>query len=203
MSCYPILYLEKPMFALILCGGKSTRMGTDKGLMKLNQNQNWVQSMYQKCRSVGLDTLLSINLSQVDTYAQYFNIEDYVIDNFQDIGPFNALLSFYEKYPLADVLVVSCDMIDLSVEFLKNLVAEYQQTSMYDVIIPERQEGFYQPFPGIYTSEFLQKLYALHLTQQISKYSFQSILQLFSTYEFKIETSQVSQLKSYNSKDDL
>lgn len=107
------------MFALILCGGKSTRMGTDKGLMKLNQNQNWAQSMYHKCKSVGLDTLISINLSQVDTYAQYFNIEDYVIDNFQDIGPFNALLSFYEKHPSADVLVVSCDMIDLSVEFLK------------------------------------------------------------------------------------
>ena len=52
------------MLAIILCGGRSSRMGTDKGLLKLEET-TWVQSAAEKMKQLNLPVYISVNQDQV------------------------------------------------------------------------------------------------------------------------------------------
>ena len=51
------------MLGVVLCGGQSSRMGTDKGLIKLNAN-TWAQAAVDKMLLLKLKVVLSVNATQ-------------------------------------------------------------------------------------------------------------------------------------------
>jgi molybdopterin-guanine dinucleotide biosynthesis protein A len=55
------------MRGVVLCGGQSSRMGTDKGLL-LHQSITWVQQAISTLTQLNTPVLLSINEQQLIAY---------------------------------------------------------------------------------------------------------------------------------------
>lgn len=202
MSCYPVLYFEKEVVAVVLCGGLSTRMGQDKGLLLLENGENWVQKAVSLCQNLGLTTYVSINKSQKVTYEAFFDASETIVDIYDNIGPVNGVLSAYNQLLDKDYLLLSCDMLNVDEDILFNILKQHELLSEYDALIFEN-EGFYQPFPGLYSSEFLNKLSLLHHGNMLEKYSFQHIFKNFSIYTLAPSDDIAKKLKSFNQKKDL
>ena len=59
------------MYGLILCGGKSSRMGTDKGLLKLEAN-TWAQTAVDKLSELSIPVKLSVNKNNMQNIVLSF-----------------------------------------------------------------------------------------------------------------------------------
>lgn len=198
MSCYPIHHLERPLKAIILCGGLSTRMGTDKGLMLDASGITWAKRVQKLCSTLALDTTISINKTQLTDYSSIFKEEELVIDLHQNIGPIGGILSAYNAHPDHDLLVLSCDMLDVDKELLLYIINSVYCLGEFDAVAIHAN-GFYQPFPGLYSNELLRKISILHETNQLESYSLQYIFKSFYIKELNPSEALQAKLKSYNS----
>ena len=68
------------MLGVILCGGQSSRMGSDKGLLKLHAN-TWAQTAVDKMMALQLPVILSVNNNQYNDYSTVFSHEQLIKDN--------------------------------------------------------------------------------------------------------------------------
>ncbi len=59
------------MTGVILCGGKSTRMGSDKGLMQY-QSITWAELAINKLAELNVPVVLSVNEQQYQLYSGRF-----------------------------------------------------------------------------------------------------------------------------------
>lgn len=104
------------LHGLVLAGGKSVRMGTDKGALEYHgkpQREYMGDLLNQFCDK----TFLSVR-SEQKIESAYELLED----KFVGLGPFGAILSAFQKDPNAAWLVVACDLPLLnkaSLQFLK------------------------------------------------------------------------------------
>ncbi len=103
-------FLEKnlriaPLKALILTGGKSTRMGQDKAEMAYYGRPQWqhLKSMLEK---KGLEVFISRREDQAGDFAG----EQVIADTFTGLGPSGAILSAFRHDPDAAWLVLACDL---------------------------------------------------------------------------------------------
>ena len=94
--------MSKPLYGLVLAGGKSRRMGQDKALL-LREGQS--QLSY-------VATLLEGATERVFVSARHDQQDDpersrfaTIVDRYEDIGPIAGILSAMDEYPDADWLV--------------------------------------------------------------------------------------------------
>jgi len=139
-----------------MCGGQSKRMGTDKGLIPI-QNTCWAAYMADKLAAINLQVSISINLSQLHSYEKIFPIEKLVLDGLDIAGPLNGLLSTRSKYPDDDLLLLACDMISMQAKTLSRLVDSYKLEPGYDFYVYQNKE-YAEPFCGIYTIKGLSNI---------------------------------------------
>jgi molybdenum cofactor guanylyltransferase len=107
-----------PLYGLVLAGGHSKRMGTDKGLIDYHGKPQreymadmlnpWCESVFISCRADQL----------ADIPSPYRGLPD----SFLDLGPFGAILSAFRAYPDAAWLVVACDLPLLDSTTLQYLI---------------------------------------------------------------------------------
>lgn len=106
------------LHGLVLAGGKSTRMGQDKGLINYHgkpQRAYAFELMNDLCEQ----TFLSFREGQeVATDLPILR------DRFKGLGPFGAMLSAFQAYPNHAWLVVACDLPLLDKKTLDFLVAK-------------------------------------------------------------------------------
>lgn len=135
-----------PIHALVLVGGKSTRMGQDKSQINYHGKPQW-QFMADILRGLGLPVFLSCRADQ----AENFKGEHLLIDTFTDLGPFGAIASAFRDNPNVAWLVVACDLPFLNENALKTLI-ENRKTSAIATTYrsPESSEGFPEPLITIW-----------------------------------------------------
>lgn len=108
---FPSSYFYTLMTGVILCGGQSTRMGTDKGLIPCPEGI-WARAAFNKMAALHLPVVVSINPSQYGEYSHFFSAAELITDD-QSLslaGPLLALLSVHRHIPAEDLLVLACDM---------------------------------------------------------------------------------------------
>jgi molybdopterin-guanine dinucleotide biosynthesis protein A len=91
---------------LVLAGGKSERMGFDKGAINLNgkeQRYHVADLLKSFCNKVYISCRQE---QQKDIDAQYLSLPD----TFTGLGPFGAILSAFREKPDNAWLVVACDL---------------------------------------------------------------------------------------------
>jgi len=98
--------LADKIYGLVLSGGKSTRMGTDKGLITYHGIPQR-EYLYQMLEKICDKTFMSIRKEQEAEIATTFNT---IVDENVFKGPFNGILSAHNKYPDAAWLVLACDL---------------------------------------------------------------------------------------------
>ncbi|GAA4083867.1 NTP transferase domain-containing protein [Mucilaginibacter panaciglaebae] len=117
----------KPVLnGLVLAGGQSLRMGTDKG--KLNwhgkeQRYYIADALKQYCD----DVFISCRADQRQDILPEYNT---LPDTFSDLGPFGAILSAFREKPDSAWFVVACDMPLLDADTFNYLIENRNTSSL-------------------------------------------------------------------------
>lgn len=112
------LQRAKPVLnGLVLAGGKSLRMGQDKGAMQWHgkeQRYFMADLLKQFCE----DVFISCRPEQADELDSKYKP---LSDTFTDLGPYGAILSAFREQPDAAWVVVACDLPLLNADTLRQL----------------------------------------------------------------------------------
>lgn len=133
---------------LVLCGGYSERMGSDKGLL-MRDGLPWCRQVGQLIASTGLQVYYSIRAAQFNQYISYIDPQWLVVDKEVSEGPLRGVASAMTTLPVNALLAVACDMQSLTPVILQVLLDHYRRESYQ--FYAYRQDAFYQPFPAVYT----------------------------------------------------
>ena len=181
------------LIGVVLCGGESKRMGSDKGLMQKNE-KSWASIIAEKLSAQQIPVFVSINKEQEEAYAYLFSSDQLVIDHIHIKGPLTGLLSVHSKYPGKDILLMACDLIDMDDETISQLITKYRTAHDHDFIVYHDQ--FAEPFCAIYKASGIAPLVLKAKNNSLSKFSFQSILDEGKT--LRMEVTNKTAFKNYN-----
>ena len=182
------------LLGVVLCGGESKRMGSDKGLLQLN-GKTWAEHTADKLKNQNLPVIISIKEKQLDSYKKVFAEKDLVVDQLPMHGPLNGLLTVHQNFPEKDILLMACDLIDMDKTILKELIDAYENNEAEYFAYEE--SNFFQPLCGIYTAKALDSLQERLTSGSLANYSFQYILNNSNT--FRLHTSAAKAFANYNS----
>ena len=110
--------LVDKIYGLVLSGGKSTRMGADKGLIAYHgipQRDYLYQLLENSCDK----TFMSIRKEQEAEISSTFNT---IADEDVFKGPFNGILSAHKKHPDVAWLVLACDLPLIDEKSMRELI---------------------------------------------------------------------------------
>lgn len=191
--------------AVILSGGRSRRMGQDKGLM-VSQGVSWVQHLYQTLSALALPVYVSVNAQQQSTYQKTVSPNALIVDSVGDAmnGPLVGLLSAAQQHPQSHILVVPCDMLELSAETFRTWHRTfYEQYPAHQVLVCQTSDRL-QPLCGIYGQTGLQVLQTLAHQNQLRNRSMHDLLENeLRTYRWSVPADMLPQFKNYNTPGDL
>lgn len=191
------------MLGVILCGGKSTRMGSDKGLLELHAN-TWAKTAADKITELQLPIVLSVNSTQYPEYADIFPAEQLIKDNdtLKLKGPLCGVLSVHLQYPNEDLLILACDMPLMETELLKELLKHYQQNNNPDAFVYS-SDSEPEPLCGIYTAKGLTHIINLYKADQLPKHSMKYMLEHITTQLLPIAEDQKKYFRNFNAHAEL
>ncbi|PKP35407.1 MAG: molybdenum cofactor guanylyltransferase, partial [Bacteroidetes bacterium HGW-Bacteroidetes-17] len=126
---------------IILAGGKSRRMGKEKGLIELNGKQ-LIQYAIEVLKPICETILISTNSNFYD-FLSYQKIAD----EFPDSGPMGGIYSCLKASKTNQNLVLSCDMPFINSQLLKELI---ENSHEYDIVVPWNGEQRFEPMCAFY-----------------------------------------------------
>ncbi len=132
--------------SILLAGGKSSRMGQDKGLLEIG-GKKLIEIAISHISQVCQQILISSN-SVVYSEFGY----EVVPDLFPGIGPMGGIFSCLKKSTTHLNLVISVDLPFISTDFLAYLV---KQAEGYQVAVPWSGNDHYEPLCACYNSSVL------------------------------------------------
>jgi molybdenum cofactor guanylyltransferase len=191
------------MLGIILCGGQSTRMGTDKGLLKLHAN-TWARTAADKLETLSLPVLFSVNEGQYAEYASIFPAASLIKDNIslKLKGPLCGVLSVHLEYPSEDLALLACDMPLLEPALLATLLERYQQDPIPDAFV-FNNNGEPEPLCGIYKASGLAHIMALYKNHQLPKHSMKFMLEHINTSLLPLTEDQKKSFRNFNAHSEL
>jgi len=117
--------MKKNITAIILAGGKSERMGTDKGLLNLN-GKPFIKHICDALKPIEGVTVLIVSSNKEYDIFGYDRIED-IIEN---KGPVGGLYAALNASKTKINLVLSVDVPLVSTELLEWLITSHDETFM-------------------------------------------------------------------------
>jgi len=111
--------MSKPVFGLVLAGGKSRRMGHDKALLD-HDGQSQLAYLVSVLDACVDKVFVSTRPDQAgdEERAQF----DQIVDRYENAGPVAGILSALEEKPEVDWLVVACDLPNINVQTIQHLL---------------------------------------------------------------------------------
>ena len=148
-----------PVKGLVLAGGKSVRMGEDKGTLKFYGKDQ---------RDVAIDLLRKNHLSTFLSVRSEQNLqrEDLIEDVFLGLGPFGAICSAFQKDPDTAWLVLATDLPFVTDDLIKLLLKKRNPSKAATTI-----KGAGKQFPEPLITIWEPKSYTLLLNYLAQGYS--------------------------------
>ncbi len=175
---------------IILAGGKSSRMGQDKGLMPLKGKpmiQHIIDPMAKICNRI-------LIVTSNPMYGMFgFEL---VADEAPDYGPVMGILSGLRKSNTARNLVLSCDTPYVTFDLLKELVLNADDA---DVVVANSGQEIH-PLISTYNINCIP-IFAKAVTE--NEHRLQTVLQSCNVQKFKVSAIDETLLRNINTKDDL
>lgn len=107
---------KKNITGIILAGGKSTRMGTDKGFLMLN-NKPFIQYSIDALKPLVSEIIIVAN----DLNYNTFNLKR-IDDDIENSGPISGIYSGLKASKTEYNIVLSCDIPLIHTEILEKLI---------------------------------------------------------------------------------
>jgi len=134
--------IDNNISAFILCGGKSSRMQTEKGLV-IFRNKPFIQHIIDAVKSVTLNIFL---VTENTDYKQFgFPL---ISDIYRDKGPVGAIFSALKNTATNDNLILSCDIPLITIAILNDLINSHAKTEKSITIASEFEKS--HPLIGVY-----------------------------------------------------
>ena len=113
--------MTNELYGLVLVGGKSSRMKTDKSFLSYHGRPQ-IEIAYELLSKICSKTFISCRQDQSKQreYQKFPAIHD--LDQFKDSGPLSGILSAMKTYPNVSWLVMACDLPYVQEETLKFLI---------------------------------------------------------------------------------
>lgn len=156
-------YPFKETYGLVVCGGRSRRMGTDKSMLQYHdkpQRYHLYDMLLPFCEKV----FISCNEEQAkNTEPGYHFIKD--DESFAGIGPMVALLTAFTKFPGKNVLLIGCDYPFLTAGELGSFSSycKNEPAAFYN-----ETGGVYEPMLAWYPYTFFDVLQKMYAAKQLS-----------------------------------
>src|SRR5688572_11855791 len=191
------------MLGVVLCGGQSSRMGSDKGLLMLN-DKTWTQKAIDTLRNFQTPIVVSVNKNQYRDYSSIFHVDSLIPDDpsLQLHGPLCGLLSVHLKYPEEDMLILACDMPLINTEHISELLTKYDTETAADAFV-YTTDGEPEPMPGIYRSKGLAYVHQLYNTNQLARHSMKHMLEHISTSFSSLPADKKDSFRNFNTHAEL
>ena len=109
-----------PLYGLILAGGRSSRMGQDKALLKYH-GKNQIEWTAERARAVCERVYLSVRPDQVKDPARALLPQ--IVDHVTDKGPIAGIMAAQAEVPQVAWLVLACDLPFVDEDTLRHLAA--------------------------------------------------------------------------------
>ncbi len=133
--------------AIILAGGKSLRMGQDKGLV-LHRRKQMVEHVIDACRQITPNIFISTNNMNYKVFGYPL-----ITDNHKGIGPIGGIQAALAVSDTEDNIFCPCDMPEIhSLIFEKILQAREGNQA----VVAARGDGKYFPVLGYYRKSALE-----------------------------------------------
>ena len=191
------------MLGVILCGGQSSRMGSDKGLLKLEAN-TWAQTAIDKITTLNIPVKISVNSKQYNDYAAVFPSTDLVTDDatLSLKGPLLGVLSSHLKFPEEDLFILACDMPLMEPSLLNKLYTQYQQEPSFNAYV-FTNEGEPEPLCGIYKSKGLSLILDILISGRLFKHSMKFMLDHLNVKTIPATDEQKKFFRNFNAHAEL
>ncbi|MFH1119090.1 MAG: molybdenum cofactor guanylyltransferase [Bacteroidota bacterium] len=140
---------NKALTGIILAGGKSRRMGTDKGLVCFSGKplvQYAIDSLSPFCERI----LISSNNQGYERFGY-----EVVNDKYRDVGPMAGIASCLKQSRTEGNLVVSCDMPLLHPVVIKTILENTKENTF---VVPTDAQGRAEPLCAFYRMDSLDIL---------------------------------------------
>ena len=171
---------------IILCGGKSSRMGQDKGSMII-QDKPMIKHILSTLNHQINEAIIVLNdESRIARYSEFIDPHDYsfkllfVEDEIKNQGPMPGIMTGLRKIDSEYALILPCDSPYVSADFINTIFAEIDDD--YHAIVP-----YHDTENKLKTSEPLHSIYNKNIIPQIEKLISEDVLHIKGLIE-KIDT---------------
>jgi molybdopterin-guanine dinucleotide biosynthesis protein A len=136
--------------AIIMAGGKSTRMGRDKAMLPID-GRPMIEHICNTMRPHFRQLLISAG----DARKYSFLGIEVVTDRLPDHGPLMGIACALEASAHELNVVVACDMPDLDIDFIKGMIRGCED---YDAVVPRTGGSFLEPLCAVYRKSMVKPL---------------------------------------------
>jgi len=138
--------------AIIMAGGGSSRMGTDKSMLPI-KGQSMIEAICEQLRGFFDQILISAN--EVDKFA--FLGFEVIPDKVPEQGPLMGIASALEASANELNFVVACDIPKINLACVNRMLTEAVE-SQADIVVPTTGEEKYEPLFAIYRKTALEAI---------------------------------------------
>ena len=149
---------ERPLYGLVLAGGRSSRMGCDKALLAYHASNQLVHTaklMQEQCSEV----FISCREEQAESYRN-FGLP-LITDAYLGIGPLGGLLSAQRSSPDAAWVIAACDLPFLDAATIRQLSSE-RDPLRFATAYRDTQSGQIEPLCACYEPKSRNQLLLRH-----------------------------------------
>lgn len=144
-----------PLYGLVLSGGKSTRMGMDKGQLAYHGIPQR-EYLYRLLENVCDKVFMSIRDEQQDSLDPAFN---FIPDQDRYRGPFNGILSAHAQFPEIAWMVLACDLPLIDLTTLRQL-RDFRDKERVATALATKKTKLPEPLAAIWEPDGLKKAVA-------------------------------------------
>ena len=162
---------------IILCGGKSSRMGRDKGSMII-QDKPMIKHILSTLNHQINEVIIVLNdESRIAKYGEFINPQDYsfklifVEDEVKNKGPMPGIMTGLRKTNSEHALILPCDSPYVTSEYINAIFGELDEN--YQAIVP-----YHDPEDKLKTSEPLHSIYSRSIIPEIEKLIGENVLHI-------------------------
>jgi len=137
--------------AVVLAGGKSSRMGKDKALLEFKGKSSLALFQYSKLQKLFKKVYISTKEDKFDFKANL------IYDELPISSPLSALASICKNIDSNAFFLIAVDMPFVSQNTIKKLISAYQKEPNFSAYIAKSPNGL-EPTVAIYKKDILKTL---------------------------------------------
>lgn len=185
---------------VILCGGKSSRMKSNKALLQFGEHSllafqylklaTIFKKVYISCKASQKEELDSTLKAEIDN----FNSDVFLLEDNEEIfAPINGILNIFNKLDDSKVFIISCDMPLIKQKTIKILLANAMD---YDVVYAKDSNRIH-PLVGVWSATMKNALESAMLNNEFKLLDLLIPYQSKGIYFDKIEFVNLNTKKDY------